>query len=123
MKLTVTTSTSNDAVSTLFNSTAGTTQAVTSGSIGTFRSRYSGQRVTGSVTTGNQGVTLRLRGLENGSWVTISSTSIASSTTQPFDFLSRHPDYLVDILNGSTGPSTLVAEADLVPKGDRSAGA
>ncbi len=122
MKITVTTSTSNDAVSTIWNSTYGTTQTISATGVGTFRSRYAGQRVVGSLTTGNQAVTLRLSGLENGAWVTIQDTTVASSTTAPFDLLPRHPDYRVLIVNGSTGPSTLVAEAYLA-KGDRSSGA
>lgn len=121
-KVVVTTSVANSATSTIFNSTYGLTTATTATGVGDWRSRYAGYRVVGSVTTGNQAVTLRLSGLENGAWVTIQDTTVAATNTQTFDFLPRHPDYRVIIVNGATGPSTLVAEAYLV-KDDRSAGA
>jgi len=121
-KIVVTTSVSNSAVSTIFNSTYGLIESVTANGVGNYRGRYAGSRIVGSVTTGDQAVTLRLRGLENGSWVTLQDTTISATNTQTFDFLPRHPDFLVTIVNGGTGPSTLVAEAQLI-RGDRSSGA
>lgn len=113
----------NNGVTVVYDTTYGFGRATSTTVVGPFRSRRANHRCAGSVTCTDQNVTLRLDGLENGAWVTgISSTTVTAGNTQPFDFLSRHPDWRVVIVNGATGPTTLVVEAQLI-RGDRSPGA
>lgn len=102
-------STSNSAVSTIFDSTYGFITTPSTTVVGSYRGRYPRFRIVGWIRCATQDVTARLDYLsEAGAWVTGATTqTVTAGTDQPISWLANSSDWRLVTVNGGTGPSAL----------------